>query len=98
MPPSGTVSMCEPVNTTGAAAPIRSAPSAPKTLPAGSTHVVSPAAFSSPSSHARASSCGALQHIRVTPPPGSAPKRASADKRSRSRARDMEGTGRQYMP
>src|SRR5262247_298380 len=49
---------------------------APKMLPAGSTQVSSPAAPISDSSHARASSWGGDQHMRVTPPPGKAPKRA----------------------
>src|SRR2546426_448702 len=39
MPPSGTVSMCEPVRTTGASELTRSTPRAPKTLPAGSTRL-----------------------------------------------------------
>ena len=68
-PPSGTVSMCEPVITAGVA---RARPSAPKMLPAGSTHVVEPGRPSSRRcSHARASSWGGLQHERVMPrPPG----------------------------
>ena len=86
MPPSGTVSMCEPVTTAGAAALKADAPSPPNTLPAGSTQPVRPAARISPSSQARASSCGGLQQERVTPPPGSAPKRASAAMRACRRA------------
>ena len=45
VPPSGTVSMCEPVTTAGAEALKLPAPRPPKTLPAGSIHVVRPAAF-----------------------------------------------------
>ena len=78
MPPSGTVSMCEPVRTIGRSAPNAATPRAPNTFPAGSTHVSSPAARISPRSHARASSCWGDQQGRVTPPPGRAPNRASA--------------------
>src|SRR5690242_18969446 len=96
MPPSGSVSMCEPVSTLGVAALKDEAPSPPKTLPAGSTQPVRPAARISESSQARASSCGGLQQERVTPPPGRAPKRASAAIRAWSRAEFTVVTTKEY--
>src|SRR5262245_18913965 len=89
--------MCEPVRTTGVSGDRARSPRAPKVLPAGSTHVVSPAARISPSSHARASSWGGDQHERVTPPPCRAPNRASALIREVSLGREMAITGRQYI-
>src|SRR5262245_59503883 len=89
--------MCEPVSTAGVSGARACAPRAPKVLPAGSTHVVSPAPRISASSHARASSCGGDQHERVTPPPGRAPNRASALMREVSLGREMAITARQYI-
>src|SRR2546422_3400490 len=61
-------------------------------LPAESTQVSSPAARISPRSQARASSCGGDQHMRVTPPPGKPPKRASPLMREVRRGSEIEIT------
>jgi hypothetical protein len=92
MPPSGTVSMCDPVRIAGVSGRRAWMPVAPKMLPAGSTHVSSPTARISPSSHARASSWGGDQHMRVTPPPGRPPNRASVLIREVSRGSEIEIT------
>ena len=96
MPPSGTVSMWEPVSTLGAEALNEAAPRPPNTFPAPSTHACRPAARISASSQARASSWGGLQQERVTPPPGRAPKRASAAIRAWSRAAFTVVTAKEY--
>src|SRR5437773_1761169 len=80
----------------GAWAPNARSPRAPKTLPARSTHVSSPAAESSPASQARASSCCGDQHGRVTPAPGKAPKRASASIRDCRRDAEIVITDDEY--
>src|SRR5438128_12080276 len=63
----------------------------------GSTHASSPAARISPRSHARASSCWGDQHVRVTPPPDRAPKRASVSTRERRRASEIAATEVEYI-
>ena len=88
--------MCEPVTTAGVPALKLDAPRPPKTLPAGSTQACKPAPRISDSSQARASSWGGLQQERVTPPPGSAPKRASAAIRAWSRAAFTVVTAKEY--